>query len=65
MLVIGFKFTEYTVEESSGIVQLVVTLSGGSSITPISVMVTTIELSATGEEYITFIIILLYDGLCY
>ena len=60
MLVIGFKFTEYTVAESSGIVQLTVTLSGGSSITPISVMVTTIELSATGEEYITFII---YDRL--
>ena len=62
MLVIGFKFTEYTVAESSGIVQLAVTLSGGSSITTISAMVTTMELSATGEEYITFII-LLYEGL--
>ena len=51
MLVIDFEFNQYTVIELSGFVELAVTISGGSSTTPISVMVTTIEQSATGEEY--------------
>ena len=51
MLVIDFEFNQYTVHESSGFVELAVSISGGSSTTPISVMVTTVEQSATGKEY--------------
>ena len=52
MLVVEFKKGQYTGSESSGFVEVVVIISGGSSTSPISVMVTTIEQTATGKEYI-------------
>ena len=52
MLVVEFKSDQFSTVESSEFVQVVVTISGGSSTTPISVMVTTSERSATGKEYI-------------
>ena len=50
--VVGFKSNQFSATESSGFAEIVVTISGGSSTTPISVMVTTSERSATGKEYI-------------
>ena len=47
---VEFKSNEFTVTESSGFVEVAVTISGGSSTTPINVMVTTSEQSATGKE---------------
>ena len=50
-----FKTDEYVGSESSGHVQVVVIISGGSSTTPIEVVVTPSEqspLSARGEGYI-------------
>ena len=52
VLVIDFEFKEYTVAESSGFVEIVVIISGGSSAIPIRVIVTAIEQSATGKEHI-------------
>ena len=52
MLVVEFESEQYTGSESSGFVEVVVIISGGSSTKPISVMVTTIERTATGDEYI-------------
>ena len=52
MLVVGFKSDQYNGSESSGFVEFTVTLSGGSSTTPISVMVTTTGQSANGDRYI-------------
>ena len=48
MLVVEFESEQYTGSESSGFVEVVITL-GGSSTTPISVMVNTSEQIATGE----------------
>ena len=48
MLVVEFESEQYTGSESSGFVEVVVIISGGSSITPISVMMTTTERTATG-----------------
>ena len=49
MLVVEFESEQYTGFESSGFVEVTVTLNG-SSITPISVMLTMIaKRSATGE----------------
>ena len=52
MLVVEFKSNQFSVTESSGFAEIIVTISGGSSTTPISVMVTTSERSATGKGYI-------------
>ena len=48
MLVVEFESEEYTGSESSEFVEVVIAL-GGSSTTPISVMVNTSEWTATGE----------------
>ena len=48
MLVVEFESGQYTGSESSGFVEVVVMISGGSSTTPISVMLITIERTATG-----------------
>ena len=53
MLVVQFTKKQYTGSESSGHVEVVVIISGGSSTSPISVMVTTSERTATGEGYIS------------
>ena len=47
-----FQSKQYTGTESSGFVEVVVIISGGSSTSPISVMLTTSEWSATGKGYI-------------
>lgn len=60
-LVIDFELNQYTVAESSGFVEIVVTISGGSSTTPISVMVITSEQSATGEEHPSQYLIINYS----
>ena len=52
MLVVEFKSYQFSTNESSGFAEITVTISGGSSTTPISVMVTTSEQSATGKGYI-------------
>ena len=53
MLVAEFKSALFTATESSGYVEIAVTISGGSSTTPIIVMVTTSDKqSATGEIHI-------------
>ena len=52
VLVVEFTRSKYTGSESSGFVEVVVIISGGSSTSPINVMVTTIEQSATGEGYV-------------
>ena len=52
VLEIEFESEQYTISESSRFVEVVVIISGGSSTSPISVMVTTREWSATGEGYI-------------
>ena len=51
-LVVEFESDQYNGSESSGFVEVVVIISGGSSTSPISVMVTTSEQTATGEGYI-------------
>ena len=48
VLVVEFKSSQFVATESSGFAEITVTISGGSSTTPISVMVTTSEQSATG-----------------
>ena len=48
VLVAEFASEQYTGSESSGFVEVVVIISGGSSTTNISVMVTTSEQTATG-----------------
>ena len=53
MLVVEFKSKSYTVSESSGFEEVVVIISGGSSTSPISVMVTTSERTATGDLQLT------------
>ena len=52
MLVVGFRFNTFSANESSGFAEITATISEGSSTTPISVMVTTSERSATGKGYI-------------
>ena len=52
VLVGEFKSNQFSATESSGFVEIAVTISGGSSTTPISVMVTASERSATGKGYI-------------
>ena len=47
-----FESKQYTGTESSGFVEVIVIISGGSSTSPISVMVTTSEQTATGKGYI-------------
>ena len=49
MLVVEFNKERYNVDESSGFVAITVIISGGSSTTPISVLLTTTERSATGD----------------
>ena len=51
MLVVEFESGQYTGSESSGFVKVVVIISGGSSTTPISVMIniSTARQSATSE----------------
>ena len=53
MLVVEFESGQYTGSESSGFVEVVVIISGGSSTTPISVMmtITTAGQSAAGEGH--------------
>ena len=53
MLVVEFESGQYNGSESSGFVEVVVIISGGLSTTPISVMMTTIERTAIGDEYNT------------
>ena len=48
MLVVEFESEQYTGSESSGFAEAVVIISGGSSTTPISAMMTMIERSARG-----------------
>ena len=50
MLVVKFESERYTGSESSGFVEVVVIISGGSSTTPISVMITISNRSATGNR---------------
>ena len=52
VLEVEFESYQYTGSESSGFVEVVEIISEGSSTSPISVMVTTSEQSATGEGYI-------------
>ena len=52
VLIVEFKSDQFSTNESSGFAEIAVTISGGSSTTPISVMVTTSERSATGKGYI-------------
>ena len=53
VLVVEFKSSQFVATESSGYVEIKVTISGGSSTTPISIMVTTSDKqSATGKGYI-------------
>ena len=55
MVVIDFGEGQFTGTESSGIVEVVVAKVGGTSSTPLDVIVTPSvqsPLSATGEEYI-------------
>ena len=54
MLVVEFESEQYNGSESSGFVEVVVIISGGSSTTPISVMITitTAGQSARGKECI-------------
>ena len=51
VLVVEFTRSKYTGSESSGFIEVVVIISGGSSTSPISVMVTTSEQTARGEGY--------------
>ena len=55
MLVVEFESGQYTGSESSRFVEVVVIISGGSSTTPISVMITitTAGQSASSERYIS------------
>ena len=57
VLVVEFKSDQYTVSESSGFVEVVVIILGGSSTSPISVMVTTRERTATGDLEVTLNVI--------
>ena len=50
VLVVEFESEQYEGSESSGFVEVVVIISGGLSTTPISVMITSIERTATGAE---------------
>ena len=55
VLVVGFGSKRFVGSESSGHVEVVVIISGGSSITPIEVVVTPSQqspVSARGEGYI-------------
>ena len=52
VLVVEFKSDQFSATESSGSIGIIIIISGGSSTTPISVMVTTSERSATGKGYI-------------
>ena len=53
MLVVEFESEQYTGSESSGFVEIVVIISGGSSTTPISavITITTAGQSARSEGY--------------
>ena len=63
MLVVEFKSDQYYGSESSGFVEVTVTLSGGTSTTPISVLVTTTGQSATGDRYkMMYYLVLLYSS---
>ena len=61
MLVVEFESGQYTGSESSGLVEVIVIISGGSSTTPLSVMITitTTGQSASSERYIINYVILL------
>ena len=63
MLLVGFGFRSYFGYESSGSIEVAVTISGGLSATPISVMVITTGQTATGKghSYIFIILILLIN----
>ena len=50
MLVVEFESEQYTGSESSGFVEVTTIISGGSSTTPISLIMTMTEQSATGEQ---------------
>ena len=55
MVIIDFDGRQFTGSESSGIVEVVVVKVGGTSSTPLDVIVTPFEqspVSATGKEYI-------------
>ena len=55
VLVINFTSEQFTVTESSGLVEVMVMMEGGTSTSPISVIVTPSEqspVSATGKECI-------------
>ena len=55
MLVISLTSEQFAGTESSGLVEVMVMMEGGTSISPISIIVTPSEqspVSATGKEYI-------------
>ena len=47
-LLVGFELLIYSTSESSGSTEVTVTISGGLSAIPITIMVTTTEQTATG-----------------
>lgn len=55
----GFEFRSYVDYESSGFIEVTVTISGGLSSTPISVMVTTTGETATGKGILYQLILIL------
>ena len=59
MLLVGFGFRSYFGYESSGSIEIAVTISGGLSATPISVMVTTTGQTATGKGMLQQLILIL------
>ena len=61
MLLVGFGFRSYSGYESSGSMEVAVTISGGLSAIPISVMVTTTGQTATGKEHTSTININIID----
>ena len=52
-LLVGFESRFYNSFESSGTANVVITLSGGLSAIPLSVMVTTTEQTAKGEKCVS------------
>ena len=52
-LLVGFESRFYSSSESLGTAKIVITLSGGLSAIPLSIMVTTIEKTAKGEKCVS------------
>ena len=51
MLLVGYESKSYTGYESSRFIEVDITISGGLSAIPISVMVNATDISATGKEH--------------